>query len=69
MADEYSKEGVRALASDGDQLIRHCDGEYPTSVEFQESEMRMHAEHLIFAKENRAMFPTRYPEIMGIFDQ
>ena len=67
--DSYSKEGICALAIAGNQLIRQCGGVYPALVEFQENEMRMHADQLNFATENRDMFPVQYPAVLGILDQ
>ena len=44
-------------------------GVYPALQEFQEVEMRPRAEQLSFARENRALFPAQYPDVIGILDQ
>ena len=65
----FRKEGLRALATNGAQLTHQCGGLYQALVEFQGSEMRTNSELMVFANENRALFPTQYPEVMGISDQ
>ena len=55
----YIKEGFCALAANGDLLIHQFGRLYQTPMEFQESEMRTHSEQMVFANENRVMFPTQ----------
>ena len=69
VSDIYSNDGICALAIKGGQLIRQCGGVYPALVEFQENEMRTHADQLNFPTENRDMFPAQQPDVLGILDQ
>lgn len=65
----FSKEEMCNLAPRGDSVIQSCGGLYPALVEYQESEMRLNANQMSFATENRNLPPIQYPAVVGILDQ
>ena len=67
--DVFIKGELLSLAIRGGQLIHQCGGVYPALQKFQGSEMRTHPAQMMFAHENRSLFPIQYPAVVGILDQ
>ena len=69
ITEVFSKEGLFASATHGDQLIHQRGRLYPALMGYRESEMRANSDQIIFADENRSLFPTQYTAVMGILRQ